>query len=221
MNFEEWEPLYLQIVRDFGYSVEEDRKSAEILADLTAKQRRPVNVDLIMNSLIRGFRFVILGPCPLDGMELGEIRKRVKTGSHAMATVGEGTGNALRAGLAPRLTFTDLDGSPQDDIDANSRGAVVVIHAHGDNVDALKEWIPKFSGPVIPTCQCNPPSGISNWGGFTDGDRAYCSLKHFGASRIDLFGFDFRNPFGSKRVDIETKRKKLAWAEKIIGRFSL
>ena len=219
MNFEEWEPLYLQIVRDFGYSVEEDRKSAEILADLTAKQRRPVNVDLIMNSLIRGFRFIILGPCPLDGMEIGEIRKRVKTGSYVLATVGEGTGNALRAGLAPRLTFTDLDGSPQDDIDANSRGAVVVIHAHGDNIVALNEWIPKFPGPVIPTCQCSPPSGITNWGGFTDGDRAYCSLKHFGASRIDLFGFDFRNPCGSKRVDIETKKKKLAWAEKIIGRF--
>jgi len=217
MNYEEWEPLYLQIVKDFGYSVEEDLKSAEILAGLIAEQRRPANVELVMNPLIRGFRFVILGPCPLDGMELGEIRKRVKTGSYALATVGEGTGNALRAGLYPRLIFTDLDGSPQDDIDANSRGAVVVIHAHGDNIAALKGWIPRFQGPIIPTCQCNPPSGINNWGGFTDGDRAYCALKHFRANGIDLFGFDFRNPCGSKRVDIETKKKKLAWAEKIIG----
>jgi hypothetical protein len=216
MNYEEWEPLYLQIVRDFGYSVEEDLKSAEILADLIAKQRRPVNVDLIMNSLIRGFRFIILGPCLLDGMELGEIRKRVKTGSHALATVGEGTGNALRAGLAPRLTFTDLDGSPQDDIDANSRGAVVVIHAHGDNVAALKEWLPKFPGPIIPTCQCKPFPGINNWGGFTDGDRAFCALRHFGAKNVEIVGFDFDKPCGSKRADFETKKHKLEWAERII-----
>lgn len=219
MNYEEWEPLYLQIVTEFGYSVEEDRKSAEFLIDLIAKERRAVNVDLIMNSLIRGFRFVLLGPCTLDGMELGEIRKRIKTGSHSLSTVGYGTGNALRAGLKSKLTFTDLDGTPQDDVDANRGGSVTVIHAHGDNIPSLREWVSKFPGPIIPTCQCKPILGISNWGGFTDGDRAYCVLKHFGAGRIDLFGFDFRNPCGSKRVDIETKMKKLAWAEKIIGRF--
>ncbi len=220
MRYQEWEPLYLQIVKEFGYSVEEDRKSAETLAVLVANRRRPVNVDLIMNSLIKGFNFVLLGPCPLDGMELGGIRKLIKTGSSALATVGEGTGNAYRSSLHPRLTFTDLDGSPQDDVDANSKGSVVVIHAHGDNMGVLKEWVPKFPGPIVPTCQCTPPPGIHNWGGFTDGDRAYCALRHFGASKIDLFGFDFRNPCGSKRVDIETKMKKLAWAEKIIGRFS-
>ena len=217
MNFEEWEPLYLQIVKDFGYSVEEDRKSAEILADLIAKQRRPVNVDLILNSLIRGFRFVLLGPCPLDGMEFGEVRKRVKTGSHSLATVGDGTGSALRAGLKPKLTFTDLDGAPQGDVDANNGGSVVVIHAHGDNIPALREWISKFPGPIIPTCQCKPFPGINNWGGFTDGDRAFCALRHFGAKNIEVVGFDFDKPCGSKRADLETKRHKLEWAERIIG----
>lgn len=217
MRYEEWEPLYLRIVEEFGYSIEEDRKGADTLVELLRGKGRTADADLIMHSLVRGRRFVILGPCRVEGIDLGSLRKKVKADSFSLATVGEGTGNALRAGLAPKLVFTDLDGTPQDDVDASSRGAVVVIHAHGDNIPALKEWVPMFPGPVIPTCQCRPPAGVENWGGFTDGDRAYCALRHFEASEIELHAFDFRNPYGSKRFNIETKTKKLAWAERIIA----
>ncbi len=217
MNFEEWEPEYLQIVKEFGYSVERDRMAAELLADLVARGGKAINADLVMNSLIRGFNFVILGPCRLDGQGLGELRKIMTVDRRSLATVGEGTAAALKAGFSPKLVFTDLDGSQEDDIRANMRGAVAVIHAHGDNMPALRDWLPRFPGSIIPTSQCRPPRGVQNWGGFTDGDRAFCALGHFGARSVELKGFDFENPCGSKRTDPSIKKRKLAWAKKIIS----
>lgn len=34
MRWEDWKPFYLRIVREMGYSIEEDRKAAQILRAL-------------------------------------------------------------------------------------------------------------------------------------------------------------------------------------------
>ncbi|HWQ19331.1 MAG TPA: hypothetical protein VN455_06085, partial [Methanotrichaceae archaeon] len=61
------------------------------------------------------------------------------------------------------------------------------------------------------TCQCRPPEGLFNFGGFTDGDRCVFLARHFGAGSIRLIGFDFSDPGVTPR-----KSKKLGWARRLI-----
>jgi 2-amino-4-hydroxy-6-hydroxymethyldihydropteridine diphosphokinase len=93
---------------------------------------------------------------------------------------------------------------------------VAVIHAHGDNSDAIMENIDMFTGPVMITTQSTPDLLLCNFGGFTDGDRAVCLARHFGARRINLVGFDFDNPSCKEGSDPAVKKKKLSWAKHII-----
>jgi len=216
MRYDDWEQFYLKIVNEFGYSVAEDSRAADVLASLIAGMDVPHDAESYMGEKVRGKRFMILGPCPIERTVISDKVGGFCASGGSLATVGEGTKNAFDAGIVPALIFTDLDGFPEADISANEKGATVIIHAHGDNIARLKTWVPKFKGKIVPTCQCAPEPSIYNWGGFTDGDRAYCALRHFGAAAIELECFDFRQPCGSKHVDVETKKRKLEWAERII-----
>lgn len=37
MKWEEWKPFYERIVKEMGYSIEEDRRAAELLRDILKK----------------------------------------------------------------------------------------------------------------------------------------------------------------------------------------
>ena len=71
-------------------------------------------------------------------------------------------------------------------------------------------YVPQLEN-VIGTCQCRPPEGLYNFGGFTDGDRSVFLASELGALSIELVGFDFEDQSVTPR-----KRKKLAWAERLI-----
>ena len=128
----------------------------------------------------------------------------------------EATSVAMKAGIGPDLIVTDLDGDVGDQIKANVKGAIVAVHAHGDNIPAIRRWAPFFRGRVMATTQSRPFSRVYDFGGFTDGDRAAFIADHFGASKINLIGFDFEHP-SPKDENAEVKLRKLAWAKKLIG----
>ncbi len=89
-------------------------------------------------------------------------------------------------------------------------GSIVVVHAHGDNLDALNRYVPQLER-IIGTVQCRPPPGLYNFGGFTDGDRCVFLAKELGAASIKLVGFDFEDESVTPR-----KKRKLAWAKRLI-----
>ena len=127
----------------------------------------------------------------------------------------------MAKGIVPDIVFTDLDGDIGPQLEASSRGAYTFIHAHGDNSDLIMQYAPQFKGPVVLTTQSNPELTVFNYGGFTDGDRAVCFANHFGARDIRLIGFDFDNPMPKEGSDPEMKRRKLAWAKKILQSLSI
>lgn len=220
MRYVEWEPTYFEIIEDFGYSLAEDEKAAKTLSQLLRQPQRLENPEQWLTSMISGNNALIIGPCiSADEIE-GELRRKDGNDRQVVATVGEGTKNILKADIVPEIVVTDLDGFPDHDLQSSRKGSVAIIHAHGDNISSLETWTPKFKARVIPTCQCAPINEVYNWGGFTDGDRAFCIFKHFGAEKISLLGFDFRKLCGSKSVDNAIKKKKLQWAEKIIEQLS-
>jgi len=116
----------------------------------------------------------------------------------------------LGEGMLPAVIVSDLDGNVEDIVRASQAGSVVVVHAHGDNMDKIGEQVPRLVR-VVGTTQSRPIEGVHNFGGFTDGDRCVFLARHFGAAEVRLVGFDFDDPTVTPR-----KRKKLQWARVLI-----
>lgn len=208
MHWEEWEPFYRAIIEDFNYSKQKDERAAEILNALLSKKR--ICDDACIQWHISKEVTVCGGASNLQK----HLDKFGVSGTSIAAD--NATSLLLANGSLPDLIVTDLDGNIRDQITANAEGSVVIVHAHGDNVPALKEHVPLFKGLISGTTQSREVGIVRNYGGFTDGDRAVSIARHFGATRIRLLGFDFENPNPKLGCEIETKRKKLTWAKRLI-----
>jgi len=206
MEFELWEPFYEEILKDFGFSREKDEAVAVELDKLLGGNRVP---DASLRKIVRGKEVTVAGNGPNVAEEIGEARG-------VLLTADEATSVALEKGLLPAILVTDLDGNVTDQLKANAEGAIAVIHGHGDNGPAVRQWAPRFSGATVATTQSRPFGGLRNFGGFTDGDRAVFLADQFGAERIHLVGFDFEHP-NAKDLDRRTKERKLDWAYILLG----
>lgn len=206
MDFETWEPFYEQIRKDFGFSRQADEVVAAELDKILSGIRVP---DSSLRKMVRGKEVTVAGNGPNIAEEIGQARG-------VLLTADEATSVALEKGLLPAIVVTDLDGNVADQVKANAEGAIAVIHGHGDNGPAVRQWAPRFSGATVATTQSRPQGGLRNFGGFTDGDRAVFLADHFGAARIHLVGFDFENP-NAKDLDRRTKQRKLDWAYILLG----
>jgi uncharacterized Rossmann fold enzyme len=117
-------------------------------------------------------------------------------------------------GRLPEVICTDLDGNSEADIEkeilACEQGSLVLIHAHGDNIDKLEKYVPRFKR-FIATTQARPFDKVFNFGGFSDGDRCVFVAREFEAQGIKLASFDFED----QGVNL-IKKKKLKWAKKLI-----
>jgi uncharacterized Rossmann fold enzyme len=149
------------------------------------------------------------GPNLADDLSMTHIRWPVIAADSATTTL-------LASGINPDIIVSDLDGVVEDQIEVNSRGAPILVHAHGDNTRAIDQYVGRFEGAVVGTCQCKPLDHVFNYGGFTDGDRAACIAAELGAKQVLLAGFDFENPAAKLGKNSDVKKRKLAWARIIL-----
>ena len=203
MQFATWEPIYLAILEDFGFSMSGDEDAAKLLAGLLSGLENWLSK---ADARVRGRSVVVFGNAPTLDRELDELQR---TDAVFLAADGA-TAVLLRRGILPDIIVTDLDGSFPDILKANREGSIAVVHAHGYNLDALCRYVPQLEG-VIGTAQCRPPKGLYNFGGFTDGDRSVFLAKELGAASIKLVGFDYEDDSVTPR-----KRQKLGWAKRLI-----
>jgi len=208
MEWNEWEPLYEEILKDFGYEKKKDEEAARIAANIARS-------NVTLEELRRLIEGKVVSICGAGGNFDEEIEKI----EGIIMAADEATSFLLAHNIIPHIVTTDLDGNVEDILKANESGCIVAIHVHGDNIGALKKWLPLFRGKILLTCQSKPFDAIYNFGGFTDGDRAYCMAKHFKAGKIKLIGFDFERPREKEGKDMEVKKKKLKWAKRIISGF--
>ncbi len=209
MDYLEWEPHYRRIVKEFGFSIDDDDSSARTLAEICR------NKDVCPPECLRrkvGDEVTILGDGP--GLEL-DLRQR---GTKGTLIAADGATSKLMhvLGKIPDIIVTDLDGDVADQIAANAQGAVVVVLAHGDNEATVRRYVPWFTGPITPTTQAKPFDGVYNFGGFTDGDRAVMLARHMGATRLHLRGFDMTNPRPKEGRERAIKLRKLEIAGELI-----
>jgi 2-amino-4-hydroxy-6-hydroxymethyldihydropteridine diphosphokinase len=203
MQFATWEPFYLRLLEDFGFSPKRDEEAAKLLAELLHGLENWLPE---ADAQVRGRDVVVFGNAPTLDRELDGLQEK-----DAVLLAADGaTTVLLKHGIIPDIIVTDLDGFFPDILKANQEGCIVVVHAHGDNLDALQRYVPLLER-VIGTAQCRPPPGLYNFGGFTDGDRCVFLAKELGAASIKLVGFDFEDESVTPR-----KRRKLVWAKWLI-----
>jgi uncharacterized Rossmann fold enzyme len=202
MDFAQWEKFYIEILRDFGFSRDADENSAKRLHD-SLKGRSASLTDL--KQLIDGKDVWVVGNAPSleKDLDIAELDGTIIAADDAVSVLAA-------KGIRPHIIVSDLDGDIEDIIKANRQGAIVLIHAHGDNIEEIERQTSRFSGCVMGTTQSAPFDDIQNFGGFTDGDRGVFLADHFHARTITLLGFDFENINPEK--DAEGKLRKLEWA---------
>jgi hypothetical protein len=200
MKFLDWDPVYELILDDFGYPREGDERARDVMAEYA----RPFDADRLDCT---GRTVAVVGAAPSLSDEVDAVADADVVFAASTAT------DAVReAGYEVDLMVTDLDKNPETALRRTRAGRPVAAHAHGDNVPAIREWLPRFDADhVLATTQAEPVDGVVNHGGFTDGDRAAFLADAFGAAALRFVGWEFDDP----TVDAE-KAKKLRWAERLL-----
>jgi len=219
VNFtlDDWLPWYSKILETFGYDQCGDQRAADLLSELLAERAGHVAE---LRKLIADRPVLVFGAGP--SLE-EDLKQAMKEGllQKTVTVVADGATTAFVqiSGTAPNVIVTDLDGIISDIIYAQNLGTIVVIHAHGDNIDKLKKYVPAFS-KAIGSTQAHPRSNVHNFLGFTDGDRAVFLAAGMDAKLIALAGMDFGYTVGkySKKhvASIEVKRKKLKIGKELL-----
>jgi uncharacterized Rossmann fold enzyme len=201
VNFETFEPVYEAILADFGF----DRAADERARDAAAALATPFSLDRLGDW--RGETVAVAGaaPCLSDEVDIAREADVVVAASTAV--------NVLRGrDVAVDCMVTDLDKNPETAAALTREGIPVAAHAHGDNIPAVREWLPRFADDAtLATTQAAPAGPVRNLGGFTDGDRAAFLADHVGAGRLVFPGWDFDDP------DVDPmKARKLDWAARLL-----
>jgi uncharacterized Rossmann fold enzyme len=201
MDYSDWEPVYEAILSAFGFGRAADERARDRLAALCS----PFDTDRL--APLAGATVAVAGAGPSLRADLDAARR-----ADAVVAASEAADVCREAGIPVDLMVTDLDKNPETAVELTRAGTPVAAHAHGDNLPAVEEYVPRMAGDhLLPTTQAEPVGPVVNYGGFTDGDRAAFLADHLGAVRLVFPGWDFDDPAVGP-----TKRRKLAWAERLL-----
>lgn len=199
----EWEPVYEAILADFGF----DREADETARDELARSLGDSGGTSEILPEAAGRQVAIAGGARTLETELDTVRG-------ADLVVGVSTATALLAEheIAIDVHVTDLDKDAETVVSLTAGEIPVVLHAHGDNRDALAALVPRCDrSAIVPTTQAKPTERVRNPGGFTDGDRAAFLADALGAESLTFPGWEFDD-----RTVGPVKSRKLAWAERLL-----
>ncbi len=202
MTITGWESKYRDILKDFGYSRNEDKQSAKLLNSLLQKKTPSIGIrDLIKDKPV----FVIgAGPSLPSCISILKRHKKITK------IVADGATKAIiENGLRPDIVVTDLDGDIKSLKKAGRTNTIMVVHAHGDNSERIN--LVKYFKNCIGTTQTKPIGKVNNFGGFTDGDRCVFLADYFKAKKIILLGMDFGTRIGKySKSKVENRTTKIA-----------
>jgi len=227
VSLSEWMKWYRKIVEVMGYDVDKDMLATQVLANYLINNHA-IYPERILRLMIGGRTVFIFGAGPTLKRGVKEIIKRGYHENSVLIAADGATTALVEEDVYPDVIVTDLDGDIHSIMESVKRGTIPVIHAHGDNINKLNAYVPRFlslTKLLVGTTQVEPVLPVRNFGGFTDGDRAVFLAANFNARRIILIGMDFGDIVGkySKthfKTDVkasEDKAKKLKIAHELIS----
>ncbi|MDI6725190.1 MAG: DUF115 domain-containing protein, partial [Methanobacterium sp.] len=129
MNLDIWFSWYKEILDEFGFSQNEDEKSAKLLNNLL-KNHNGLN----KNEIKIKNKVIVFGAGPSIKRNIKELKKLNLSDFTLIAADGATTA-LLEENTIPDIIVTDLDGDMDNIIKANKEGAILVVHAHGNNIE--------------------------------------------------------------------------------------
>ncbi len=215
LDYKAWEPRYLEIAGRLRIDTECDMESSKLLSKLIGGNG--ANMGAIRNSM-NGKLALVLGAGP--SLERNLLSVRGTAGFISIAADGATSAYREILGRYPDFIVTDLDGyRVEEEVEASRRGSSVVVHAHCDNVRAIRSMVPLML-KTIGSTQNTPLSNVYNFGGFTDGDRAAFFAVEMGCKGLVLAGMDLGEIIGrfskSFVMDVQRKIEKLKIAGELL-----
>ncbi|NHN40605.1 DUF115 domain-containing protein [Halorubellus sp. JP-L1] len=203
MDFEQFEPAYESILADFGFGRASDERARDVLVGL-----EPGGSLADFEAVLGGREVAVVAPGPTLSAELDAVEE-----AEAVLAVSSAAGVLREHDVAVDGYVTDLDATPELAPSLSAAAVPTAVHAHGDNVPAVRSVVPECDREhVLGTTQAAPVDGVANVGGFTDGDRAAYLADHVGAGSLSFPGWDLDDD----AVD-PTKARKLAWATRLLA----
>lgn len=222
MEFGLWEKYYTKILDDFGFSREGDEESAKLLDEILSVEGC-LTLEELREIVSFSDKFIVFGAGPSIKEHIQLLKDEYDLRDYVLVSADGATTAMMEERLIPDVIATDLDGTIDDILLANLKGANVVIHAHADNIERIASMTPFFTN-ILGTTQSQPIGNLYNFGGFTDGDRAEFLAVALGARQMILAGMDFGtivtqysrpNLTTKTAVADDFKRKKLMYAEEL------
>ncbi|MDI6729936.1 MAG: DUF115 domain-containing protein [Candidatus Altarchaeum sp.] len=213
--------LYKDIVRILNLYEEKDMTSAKILSKISCGMQKQILDLKHIKKKIVGKNIMIFGAGPSLIPDLEQLMK-LKNFDLFIKICADGATKALiEQKIIPDFVVSDLDGDTGAIKKANEKETILLIHAHGNNIEAIKKYVPKFKNLILTTQTNLKLKNLHNFGGFTDGDRSVFFALKFKPKVVILVGMDFGNKIGeySKKISGEKakfKLKKLKIGKKLI-----
>jgi 2-amino-4-hydroxy-6-hydroxymethyldihydropteridine diphosphokinase len=209
---------YEEIAGKLGLDMKRDLEAARILDGLSPK------TDLgRLEKIIKNKNAFVFGAGPSLKEDIREMKKfHLDKSPNTVLIAADGAAKALmEERLQPNIQVTDLDGFDNIVIELNKKGVITVVHAHGSNMDSLKNVVPNLSD-FYGTTQTKAFGGLLNFGGFTDGDRCVFLADKFKPHLIILAGMDFGKEVGfySGRYNKVNKAAKLEIGKKLLEEYA-
>lgn len=221
--FDRWDLIYRQIASDLSLDVQMDEYATELMQELMAR-RVHTRIDELSKRLTGKVALVFGAGPSLESDVRNFVSARPDRERLAIVTADGATECLISFGEIPDVVVTDLDGNMKYIKKAASENALLLVHAHGDNIPLLRSYVNSIDGAIIATTQVTERRYVHNFGGFTDGDRATIIAARFGCRKLVLAGMDFGNVIGrySKPYPIYDensrirKLKKLRWGKILV-----
>lgn len=184
----------MDIVQQLGLSPKEDQEATRLLSSLLAHVDTGPLIERLSRT-IRDNSVVVCGAGPSLDHHMDAI-SAARDLENAKYVAVDGAASAFKdTGQKCDIVVTDLDGDLDDIRSVIEQGALPIVHAHGDNIDKIRQFVPRLSSALGST-QVEPLPNVFLWGGFTDGDRACYIVSHYTPKRIVLAGMDFGETVG-------------------------
>ena len=223
MNWDDWKPIYDTIVDRLNLEPIQDEKATELLTKIL----QPIHPEPLLQFLQRKITnrpVVVCGAGPSLNRHIQSIKDENRNKNMTFIAADGAVSVLLENDCNCSIIATDLDSNARYIIEAVERGALAIVHGHGDNIPRIREIVPGL-GEVLGSTQVRPTERAFLWGGFTDGDRACHIAAEYGPSELILAGMDFGNIVGkwskpnhSDHFQASTrKRIKLQIAEELIS----
>jgi len=221
MYWDEWKNYYRKIVLTLQLDKKEDDLSSDLLLKCLRSKMAPSTRQAILNY----FEEIFLKPTIIAGagpsLKTDFITLKRFNFLNKMSLIACDGASLLfkEFDSIPNIIFSDLDGDQSALIWSLKKGAVLIIHGHGDNIVHISNYLTMYASIISKSMvwgstQSLPGDGLFNFGGFTDGDRAIITALHFNVPVIGLIGFDFGETIGE--YSMKNSRVQKNPGEKII-----